>query len=101
MPNTSRDTHMVSHGEPENNLKWILRDRLISQAELARKANLNPKVIGKMLKLNPTSEMSKRRVAAALGLDPTDIFPKAREFLDDLLRDLGPTASKKHKGSKS
>jgi len=62
-----------------NHLRQVREDRLISVAELARKAGISPLTISRIEKGESCRQETKRKILAALGISPLDrekVFPE-------------------------
>jgi len=64
---------------PTNHLREVREKRLISVAELARKAGISPLTIARVEKGESCRLETKRKILAALGLKPVErdeVFPE-------------------------
>ena len=62
-----------------NRLKEIRESRLISKAELARKAGISTLTIARIEQVESCRQETKRKILAALGMSPFDkdkVFPE-------------------------
>ena len=62
----------MSEKKPSNNVQQLREDRLLSKAELARRAGVSVLTIDRVEKGSPCRLDTKRKIILALGLKVTD-----------------------------
>ena len=73
----------MAKGKRENNVRKLREDRLMSKAELARKAGLSALTIDRVESGLPCRMDTKRKIILALGLTLTDKHKVFGTYLDN------------------
>ncbi|MBW2733485.1 MAG: helix-turn-helix transcriptional regulator [Deltaproteobacteria bacterium] len=70
--NTSSKTSSTDTRKSANNVRKLRTERMMSKAELARRAGLSTLTIDRVEKCMPCRMDTKRKILEALGLTPQD-----------------------------
>lgn len=89
----ARDAAAARREKLRNNVKRLREDRLLSKAELARKAGVSALTIDRVENGKPCRMDTKRKIILALGMaieEKDDVFPREEEATELSDRDKEP-----------